>query len=58
MLDEVVRPARGRVCLLALLYPGRSGFALRLGGYDKSDLSEVLLHCLSAYLSVIHAILR
>ena len=38
--------------------PGRSGFALRLGGYDKSDLSEVLLHCLSAYLSVIHAILR
>ncbi|BDE83046.1 hypothetical protein CE91St14_20740 [Porphyromonas somerae] len=46
--------------------PGRSGYALRLWGYDKSDLSEVLQPRLkgakrvwaSAYLSVIRAILR
>ncbi len=41
-LDLIVRPARGRYNVPYIYSPGRSGFALRRGGYNKSDLSEVL----------------
>ena len=38
VLDPKVRPTRGRYCVLYILSPGRSGYALRHGGYNKSDL--------------------
>ena len=40
-LAPIVRPTRGRIYMCAIISPGRSGYALRRGGYDKSDLSEV-----------------
>ena len=42
-LVHVVRPTRGRIYACAIASPSRSGLTpLRRGGYDKSDLSEVL----------------
>ena len=37
-LEKAVRPARGRFIYMVSITPGRSGYALRHGGYNKSDL--------------------
>ena len=42
VLAPIVRPARGRIYVYAIISPGRSDYALRRGGYNKSDLCEVL----------------
>ena len=42
ILGPIVRPTRGRYNVPYIYSPGRSGFALRRGGYNKSGLSEVL----------------
>ena len=38
ILEKAVRPARGRFIYMVSITPGRSGYALRHGGYNKSDL--------------------